>query len=108
MLDLLKETEEEKYDAAVQTVKVIRRLLPGLTEIMKQYLKWLQRQLERQKVESRKVAEELQTLSVQIKNKIHQLMGIGQNQAALGVANQLLALTPNDAELQQLIERLQN
>ena len=75
---------------------------------MKQYLKWLQRQLERQKVESRKVAEELQTLSVQIKNKIHQLMGIGQNQAALGVANQLLALTPNDAELQQLIERLQN
>ena len=59
-------------------------------------------------MESRKVAEELQTLSVQIKNKIHQLMGIGQNQAALGVANQLLALTPNDAELQQLIERLQN
>ncbi len=108
VLDLLKETEEEKYDAAVQTVKVIRRLLPGLTEIMKQYLKWLQRQLERQKVESRKVAEGLQTLSVQIKNKIHQLMGIGQNQAALGVANQLLALTPNDAELQQLIERLQN
>lgn len=104
--DMLKCSEEGRYAEAVQAIRAIRRLLPGLDNVVKRYLKWLDEQIKRQKQEAEQASGELQVLARQIKAKIRVLMEAGQNQAALGVVEQLLPLLPQDEELQLLSRRL--
>lgn len=104
--DLLRQTEEEKYGEAVGTIKAIRKLLPGLTNVMKPYLQWIDARLKRQTRESRQAAGEFQVLARQIKIRLRNLMDSGQEQAALAVARQLQALLPEDEEIRQIIEKL--
>ena len=106
ILDLLEKTEAAQYAEAVVCVREIKNLLPGLANIMRHYLKWLEAQLERQKRESGQAAGEFQVLARQIKAKVHDLMAAGQYAAALGVTEQLLALLPGDGELRSLRERI--
>lgn len=103
MLDFSK---EGKYAEAVAAIREIRRLLPGLDTVLKRYLKWLDSRMKRQKQEAEQANGELQVLARQIKAKIRVLMDAGQNQAALGVVNQLLPLLPGDEELKLLQRRL--
>ena len=81
-------------------------MLPGLANIMKQYLKWLEERLQRQKEESRRTAGEFQALAGQIKAKIYGMAEAGQYQAALAVSEQLLALMPADKEILQIREKI--
>ena len=104
--DLLRQTEEEKYGEAVGTIKAIRKLLPGLDNLMKPYLQWINARLKRQSRESRQAAGEFQVLARQIKGRLRAFMDAGQHQAALAVAKQLEALLPGDEEIRQIIERL--
>ncbi|HBA50553.1 MAG TPA: hypothetical protein DCZ91_22705 [Lachnospiraceae bacterium] len=106
MADLLKQTEAREYGQAVGTIKQIRKLLPGLDNIMKPYLQWIQEQLKRQEQESRQAAGEFQVLAVQIKLRLRNLLAAGQDQAALAIARQLQTLLPGDAEIRQIIEKL--
>lgn len=106
ILDLLERTEAAQYAEAVESVREIKDLLPGLANIMKHYLKWLEAQLERQKRESVQAAGEFQVLARQIKSKVHALLEAGQHAAALGVTEQLLALLPGDGELLSLREEI--
>lgn len=104
--DLLEHTESGNYAEAVSTVRKINVMLPGLSNIMKQYLKWLEKQMERQKEESRQAAGEFQVLARQIKARLHALLEAGQYQAALAVAEQMLALLPEDKEILQIKEKI--
>lgn len=104
--NMLEFTEECKYAEAVESVKEIKDLLPGLGNIMKQYLKWLERQMERQKEESRQAAGEFQVLIRQVKAKIRAFMEAGQYQAALSVVEQLMPLAPGDSELLLIKEEI--
>lgn len=105
--DMLKHSEDGKYAEAVEAIRAIRKLLPGLDNVVKRYLKWLDEQMKRQKKEAEQASGELQILARQIKAKIRVLMDAGQNQAALGVVNQLLPLLPGDEELKLLQRRLE-
>ncbi len=104
--DLLHRTEAENYSEAVEAVREIKRLLPGVANLMRQYLVWLEEQLKRQKQEAAQAAGEFQALARQIKVKIYALMEAGQYQAALGVAEQLHTLLPEDEEIGSLREQL--
>ena len=104
--NLLEKTEAAQYAEAVESVREIMNLLPGLAPIMRHYLKWLEIQLERQKKESTQAAGELQVLARQIKARVHALMEAGQYEAALGVTEQLLPLLPGDGELRSLREKI--
>ena len=104
--DLLEKTETKAYAEAVEAVREIKNLLPGLANIMKHYLIWLEEQLKRQKRESVQAAGEFQVLAGQIKAKVYALAEAGQYQAALGVAEQLHALLPEDEEINQLRNKL--
>lgn len=104
--DLLRQTQEEKYGEAVGTIKAIRKLLPGLTNVMKPYLQWINARLKRQTRESRQAAGEFQVLARQIKMRLRAFMDAGQYQAALAVAKQLETLLPEDPEIREIIERL--
>ncbi|HBA50552.1 MAG TPA: hypothetical protein DCZ91_22700 [Lachnospiraceae bacterium] len=106
--NLLERTEEARYGEAVEAVREIKDLLPGLANIMKHYLKWLEAQMERQKRESVQAAGEFQVLARQIKGKIYALMEAGQYQAALGVTEQIQALLPGDEEISGLKEKLES
>lgn len=108
ILNLLERTEEARYGEAVEAVREIKDMLPGLANIMKHYLKWLEAQMERQKRESVQAAGEFQVLARQIKGKIYALMEAGQYQAALGVTQQIQALLPGDEEISGLKEKLEN
>lgn len=107
MADLLKQTEAGEYGQAVGTIRQIRKLLPGLDNIMKPYLQWIQEQLKRQEHESRQAAGEFQVLAAQIKLRLRNLLAAGQDQAALTIARQLQTLLPGDAEIRQVIEKLE-
>lgn len=107
MADLLKQTEAGEYGQAVGTIKQIRKLLPGLDNIMKPYVQWIQEQLKRQENESRQAAGEFQVLAAQIKLRLRNLLAAGQDQAALAIARQLQTLLPGDADIRQVIERLE-
>ena len=104
--DLLQQTEDEKYGEAVETIKAIRKILPGFTNVMKPYLLWINARLKRQTRESRQAAGEFQVLARQIKMRLRAFMDAGQYQAALAVAKQLEALLPEDREIREIIERL--
>lgn len=104
--DLLEQTREEKYGQAVETIKKIKKLLPGLANVMKPYLQWIDGQLKRQKREASQAAGEFQVLARQIKFRLRSLMDTGQEQAALAVARQLQALLPEDEEIRQIIGKL--
>lgn len=104
--DLLEMTEAERYGDAVNAVREIKGLLPGLANIMKHYLKWLNGRLERQKQDSRKAAGEFEILARQIKAKIYELTEAGEYGAALSVAEQIQTLLPGDAEIQQIKEKI--
>lgn len=104
--DLLRQTEEEKYREAVETIKAIRKLLPGLSSVMKPYLQWINARLKRQARESRQAAGEFQVLARQIKMKLRAFLDAGQHQAALAVAKQMEPLLPGDEEIREIIERL--
>lgn len=104
--ELLERTEAGDYAEAVSTVREINVLLPGLANIMKQYLKWLEEQMERQREESRQAAGEFQVLARQIKAKLYALVEAGQYQAALDVAEQMQALIPGDGEILQIKEKI--
>lgn len=104
--ELLERTEEEDYITAVNAVREISGLLPGLANIMKQYLKWLEERLQKQKEESSRTAGEFQALAGQIKAKIYGMAEAGQYQAALAVSEQLLALMPADKEILQIREKI--
>ena len=106
ILELLERTEAAQYAEAVEPVREIKELLPGLANIMKHCLKWLERQMERQKQESRQAAGEFQVLARQIKARVCALKEAGQYAAALGVVEQLEALLPGDKELQRLREEM--
>ena len=86
--------------------RAIRKLLPGLDNLMKPYLQWINARLKRQSRESRQAAGEFQVLARQIKGRLRAFMDAGQHQAALAVAKQLEALLPGDEEIRQIIERL--
>lgn len=103
---LLERTEVGDYASAVEAVREIRNLLPGLSNIMRHYLVWLERQLKRQKQESDQVAGEFRALAGQIKVRVRMLTEAGQYQAALGVTEQLCALLPGDEEIKRLREDL--
>lgn len=105
--DLLDRTEKGNYSEAVEAVREIKSLLPGLANLMRQYLVWLEEQLKRQKQEAVQAAGEFQALAGQIKRKIYALMEAGQYQAALGVAEQLHTLLPGDEEIGSLREQLE-
>lgn len=104
--DLLSQTEEKKYGDAVGTIKEIRKLLPGLTGIMKPYLRWIDARVKQENRESRQAAGEFQVLARQIKSRLYAFMDAGQQQAALMVAKQLQALLPEDEEIRSILERL--
>lgn len=104
--NLLEKTEAEKYGDAVDAVREIRELLPGLASIMKHYLKWLNGRLEWQKQASRQAVNEFQALAGQIKAKIYGLMETGEYRAALSVAEQVQVLLPGDTEIMQIKEEL--
>ena len=100
--DLLERTEAEKYGEAVEAVREIKELLPGLSAIMKHYLKWLERQMERQKESAQQASGEFQVLARQIKARVYALMEAGEYRTALGIIGQLQALLPGDEELGRL------
>lgn len=104
--DLLAEAERKGYAQAVGIIKEIKRILPGLTDVMRPYLHWIDAGLKRQEQESRQAVGEFQVLARQIKRKIHVFLEAGQHEAALTVAKQLQALLPEDEEIRELIERL--
>lgn len=104
--DLLEGTKEEEYAKAIDIVREIRELLPGLDNIMKQYLKWLEQRLQRQKQETGQAAGEFRILAKQIKVRIQAFMDAGQYQAALSVADQLQSLLPGDEEITCLKEQI--
>ena len=106
ILNLLERTEAAQYAEAVESVREIKDLLPGLANIMRYYLKWLDTRLERQKRESTQAAGEFQVLARQIKARVYALMDAGQYEAALGVTEQLLPLLPGDGELRSLREKI--
>ncbi len=106
MKDMLEEIEADRYDKAVESIKSIRKLMPGLDSVMKRYLTWLNGEMERQKQEARQAAGEMQVLARQIKTKIRVLIDAGQLEAALGVVNQLEPLLPGDAEIRRWKEQL--
>ncbi len=106
ILDLVKLTEEKRFAEAVKAVREIKDLLPGLSNIMKQYLIWLDGRLKQQELETEQNAGEFRKLAEQIKAKVLALAADGERQEALGVAVQLQALVPGDQEIQKLIERL--
>lgn len=100
--DLLERTAAEKYGEAVELIREINELLPGLSNVMKHYLKWLEGQMERQREAARQATGEFQVLARQIKAKVLGLMEAGDYAAALSVTEQLLALLPEDEELCRL------
>ena len=104
--NLIKLTEEKRFAEAVKAVREIKDLLPGLSNIMKQYLIWLDGRLKQQELETEQNAGEFRKLAEQIKAKVLALAADGERQEALGVAVQLQALVPGDQEIQKLIERL--
>lgn len=104
--DLLAETDRKGYGEAVGIIKEIKKLLPGLTGVMKPYLHWIDAGLKRQEQESRQAAGEFQVLARQIKLRLRTFMEAGQYEAALMVAKQLQTLLPEDKEVQQVIEQL--
>lgn len=106
VLKLLEHTEKGNYSEAIAVVKEINTLLPGLSNIMKQYLKWLERQMKRRQEESRQAAGEFQMLAAQIKVRIKNLAQAGQYQAALAVMEQIETLLPGDREIQQMKEEI--
>lgn len=106
ILNLIKLTEEGQFAEAVSAVREIRDLQPGLSNIMKQYLVWLNSRLKQQELETEQNAKEFRQLAEQIKARVLALAEDGERQAALGVAMQLQALVPGDQEIQKLIDRL--
>lgn len=104
--DLLEKTDARHYSQAVEDIRRIKDLLPGLAVVMKHYLKWLEGRMERQKQESSQAAGEFQVLARQIKARIYSLVEAGEYRAALSVAEQLQALLPEDAEIGRLRERI--
>lgn len=104
--DLLSQTDEKKYGDAVGTIKEIRKLLPGITNIMKPYLRWIELRMKKESQESRQAAGEFQVLARQIKARLYAFMDAGQRQAALMVAQQLQALLPGDEEIKDIIQKL--
>lgn len=103
---LLEMAEAGQYAEAVAAVREIRELLPGLSNIMKHCLKWLDGQMKRQKAASDQAAGEFRILAGQIKAKVYELMEAGAWQAALGVVEQLRTLLPEDEEIQALREKI--
>ena len=106
MRDMLEEMEAGRYDRAVESIKVIRSLMPGLDSVMKRYLTWLNGEMERQNQEAKQAAGEFQILARQIKTKVRVLIDAGQKEAALGVVKQLEPLLPGDAEIRRWKEQL--
>ena len=104
--NLLEMTEKQQYAQAVNVIREIRELLPGLDGIMKHYLLWLNAQMERQREESRQAAGEFQVLARQIKVKVHGLIAAGEYRTALAVTGQLQALMPGDEEIRRLQEEI--
>lgn len=99
--------EAEEYTKAVEAVKEIRELLPGLNPVMKCYLGLLSEKMKEQEERQKQAANEFQILAVGVKLKIRQLMVAGNYEAALAVAQQLSTLVPEDEELKRQIEKLQ-
>ena len=104
--NLLEMTQKQQYNQAVNAVREIKELLPGLAGIMKHYLLWLNAQMERQREESRQAAGEFQVLARQIKGKVHGLIAAGEYRTALAVTGQLLALLQGDQEILRLQEEI--
>lgn len=103
---LLEMAQAERYAEAVAAVREVKEVLPGLSNIMKHCLKWLDEQMERQREVSEQAAGEFRALAGQIKAKVYQLMEAGAWQAALGVVEQLRTLLPEDEEIQALREKI--
>lgn len=104
--DLLEKTQGQRYSEAVEDIRRIKDLLPGLAVVMKHYLKWLEGRMEQQKRESAQAAGEFQILARQIKARIYSLVEAGEYQAALSVAEQLQTLLPKDEEIGRLREMI--
>lgn len=104
--DLLAATERNDYGEAVGIIKEIKKLLPGLTGVMRPYLYWIDAGLKRREQESRQAAGEFQVLARQIKLRLRAFMEAGQQEAALMVAKQLQTLLPEDEEVRRVIEQL--
>ena len=107
ILDLLEKTQEQRYSEAVEDIRRIKDLLPGLAIVMKYYLKWLEGRMEQQKREAAQATGEFQILARQIKARIYSLVEAGEYQAALSVAEQLQTLLPEDEETCRLREMLE-
>lgn len=106
MQDLLEEMAEKRYDKALKSLKEVRRLLPGMDNVMKRYLKWIDLKIKQEKQAADQVASEFQVLARQIKSKVRTFMDTGQFQAARSVVGQLQALLPEDEEVRRWQERL--
>ena len=106
MRDLLEEMAEKRYDKALKSLKEVRRLLPGMDNVMKRYLKWIDLKIKQEKQAADQVASEFQVLARQIKSKVRTFMDTGQFQAARSVVGQLQALLPEDEEVRRWQERL--
>lgn len=104
--DLLEKAQEQRYPQAVEDIRRIKDLLPGLASVMKQYLKWLGGRMEQQKRESAQAAGEFRILARQIKARIYSLVEAGEYQAAFSVAEQLQMLLPEDEEIGRLREMI--
>lgn len=104
--EMLLHTDKGRYGEAVEALKAVRRLLPGLKGVMRLCLQWIDGQLKRQEQESRQAAGEFQVLARQIKMRLRGFMNAGQYEAALSVARQMEALLPGDEEIREIIQRL--
>lgn len=103
---LQEQMTEKQYGEAVHTVKCIKELFPRLDQGMKQYLQWLQIQLEEQQTAAEQAASELQRLGIQVKQKVREFMQMGEYDSARAVLMQIALLLPEDEEIRQLENEL--
>lgn len=106
VFSLLDKAQAGQYAEAVAAVRETKELLPGLSNIMKHCLKWLDGQMKRQKAASEQAAGEFRALAGQIKAKVYELVEAGAYEAALGVVGQLRTLLPEDEEILALQEKI--
>ncbi len=104
--DVLEEMRQGKYDRAVKSLREVRKFLPGMDNVMRRYLTWLNKKMEQQKQEAQQAAGEFQVLARQIKARVRTFIDAGQYQAALGIVKQIKTLLPGDADVERWLEEL--
>lgn len=104
--DLFKQEEKNDFSSMVKNLKKIQEVCSDFAPPVKYYLIYTEEMIDSQRVEQKKAANELQTMTYIMKGKIEELIGMGRYQEAYSITQQVRQLVPDNLEIKELEKML--